>query len=74
MRVCWNRQTGTFEGRVSLTYEFKSRHSHQREGIQQNAFSFFTLQKHHDQHKGGEHCAAAGIRTPNLPGNHRAGF
>ncbi len=28
MRVCWNRQTGTFEGRVSLTYEFKSRHSH----------------------------------------------
>lgn len=35
---------------------------------------FFTLQKHHDQHKGGEHCAAAGIRTPNLPGNHRAGF
>ena len=30
MRVCWNRQTGTFEGRVSMTYEFKSRHSHQR--------------------------------------------
>ena len=29
MRVCWNRQTGTFEGRVSMTYEFKSRHSHQ---------------------------------------------
>ena len=29
MRVCWNRQTGTFEGRVSLTYGFKSRHSHQ---------------------------------------------
>ena len=28
MRVCWNRQTGTFEGRVSLTYGFKSRHSH----------------------------------------------
>ena len=28
MRVCWNRQTGTFEGRVSMTYEFKSRHSH----------------------------------------------
>ena len=25
---------------MSLTYEFKSRHSHQREGIQQNAFSF----------------------------------
>ena len=31
MRVCWNRQTGTFEGRVSLTYGFKSRHSHQFE-------------------------------------------
>ena len=29
MRVCWNRQTGTFEGRVSLTDGFKSRHSHQ---------------------------------------------
>ena len=29
MRVCWNRQTGTCEGRVSMTYEFKSRHSHQ---------------------------------------------
>ena len=29
MRVCWNRQTGTFEGRVSLAYGFKSRHSHQ---------------------------------------------
>ena len=25
MRVCWNRQTGTFEGRVSLTYGFKSK-------------------------------------------------
>ena len=31
MRVCWNWQTGTFEGRVSLTYGFKSRHSHQKE-------------------------------------------
>ena len=29
MRQCWNRQTGTFEGRVSLAYGFKSRHSHQ---------------------------------------------
>ena len=28
MRVCWNRQTGTFEGRVSTTYGFKSHHSH----------------------------------------------
>ena len=27
-RVCWNWQTGTFEGRVSMTYGFKSRHSH----------------------------------------------
>ena len=32
MRVCWNRQTGTFEGRVSTTYGFKSRHSHQKQG------------------------------------------
>ena len=30
MRVCWNWQTGTFEGRVSLTYGFKSRLPHQR--------------------------------------------
>ena len=29
MRVCWNRQTGTFEGRVSLTYGFKSHLPHQ---------------------------------------------
>lgn len=29
MRVCWNRQTGTFEGRVSSTYGFKSRLPHQ---------------------------------------------
>ena len=26
---CWNWQTGTFEGRVSLTYGFKSRLPHQ---------------------------------------------
>ena len=25
LRVCWNWQTGTFEGRVSLAYGFKSR-------------------------------------------------
>ena len=36
--MCWNRQTGTFEGRVSTTYGFKSRHSHQ--------------QKNKDAHKG----------------------
>lgn len=29
MRECWNWQTGTFEGRVSLTYGFKSRLPHQ---------------------------------------------
>ena len=29
MRQCWNWQTGTFEGRVSLTYGFKSRLPHQ---------------------------------------------
>ena len=29
MRSCWNRQTGTFEGRVSLTYGFKSHLPHQ---------------------------------------------
>ena len=34
LRVCWNRQTGTFEGRVSLTYGFKSRHSHQKDKSQ----------------------------------------
>ena len=28
MRQCWNWQTGTFEGRVSLTYGFKSRLPH----------------------------------------------
>ncbi len=29
MRQCWNRQTGTFEGRVSSTYGFKSHLPHQ---------------------------------------------
>ena len=29
MRECWNWQTGTFEGRVFMTYEFKSRLAHQ---------------------------------------------
>ena len=28
MRACWNWQTGTFEGRVSTTYGFKSHCSH----------------------------------------------
>ncbi len=31
LRECWNRQTGTFEGRVSMTYGFKSRLSHHAE-------------------------------------------
>ena len=30
MRECWNWQTGTFEVRVSMTYGFKSRFSHQQ--------------------------------------------
>ena len=40
MRVCWNRQTGTFEGRVSLTYGFKSHYSHQSSKLK-NAYCFF---------------------------------
>ena len=28
--MCWNWQTGTFEGRVFMTYGFKSRHSHHK--------------------------------------------
>ena len=46
MRVCWNRQTGTFEGRVSLTYGFKSHHSHQKNGKHRKmlaVFLFFLL-------------------------------
>ena len=49
MRVCWNRQTGTFEGRVSMTYEFKSRHSHHIRTkvmiplVLQLSFFFYTL-------------------------------
>ena len=48
MRVCWNRQTGTFEGRVSMTYEFKSRHSHHLKNLTNGLnrlfvrFSFFS--------------------------------
>lgn len=30
-RECWNWQTGTFEGRVFMTYGFKSRLAHQSE-------------------------------------------
>lgn len=29
MRACWNRQTGTFEGRVLMACGFKSHCSHQ---------------------------------------------
>ena len=43
MRVCWNRQTGTFEGRVSTTYGFKSRHSHQLKKDQPNGWFFFNF-------------------------------
>lgn len=31
MRKCWNRQTGTFEVRVSMTCGFKSHLPHQKE-------------------------------------------
>ncbi len=42
MRQCWNRQTGTFEGRVSLTYGFKSRLPHQeRDFAFAKSLSFF---------------------------------
>ena len=30
MRECWNRQTGTFEVRVSTTYGFKSHFAHHK--------------------------------------------
>jgi len=40
-RVCWNWQTGTFEGRVSMTYGFKSRHSHHVEAKLSFASTFF---------------------------------
>ena len=43
MRVCWNRQTGTFEGRVSLTYGFKSRLPHQWENpYKQSVYTGFS--------------------------------
>ncbi len=41
MRVCWNRQTGTFEGRVSLTYGFKSHYSHQSSELKRLAAFLF---------------------------------
>ena len=41
MRVCWNWQTGTFEGRVSTTYGFKSRHSHQETQSPKGWLCFF---------------------------------
>ena len=43
MRVCWNRQTGTFEGRVSLTYGFKSRLPHQIEKTSQMTGLFYLV-------------------------------
>ena len=42
MRQCWNWQTGTFEGRVSLTYGFKSHLPHQsRTSTRKPRSSFF---------------------------------
>ena len=49
MRQCWNWQTGTFEGRVSLTYGFKSRLPHHKkrrysEAIEEyRSFLFMTV-------------------------------
>ena len=47
MRQCWNWQTGTFEGRVSLTYGFKSRLPHQVRKLANTLFTrvckFFVL-------------------------------
>ena len=47
MRQCWNWQTGTFEGRVSLTYGFKSRLPHQAKELANPLFTrvceFFVL-------------------------------
>ena len=42
MRVCWNRQTGTFEVRVSMTCGFKSHRSHHTcgEQVARRRFSF----------------------------------
>ena len=41
MRQCWNRQTGTIEGRVSLTYGFKSHLPHQENGNLRKRISVF---------------------------------
>ena len=46
MRVCWNRQTGTFEVRVSMTCGFKSHRSHHQTESGRNlrsGLSFFIL-------------------------------
>ena len=40
MRECWNRQTGTFEVRVSSTYGFKSHFAH-HENSQNFCFGCF---------------------------------
>ena len=39
MRQCWNWQTGTFEGRVSSTYGFKSRLPHQSELLKSRRYA-----------------------------------
>ena len=41
-RECWNWQTGTFEGRVFMTYGFKSRLAHQN-GASDKACSVFFI-------------------------------
>ena len=41
MRKCWNRQTGTFEVRVSMTCGFKSHLPHQEKSTLWGAFLFF---------------------------------
>ncbi len=48
MRVCWNRQTGTFEVRVSLTCGFKSHRSHHTCG-EQVAHRRFSISKQNHQ-------------------------
>ena len=42
-RQCWNWQTGTFEGRVSLTYGFKSHLPHQAEPGRTSRLRFFFI-------------------------------
>ena len=47
MRQCWNRQTGTFEGRVSKTYGFKSHlpHHQKDQDFCLGLFDFVTIRR-----------------------------